>query len=112
MNSPPQPSEAHIPVSSYPHVFPSRQGAVPVERTSATPADVSASQCTRPLSRDEQTIVACTGGAVVGAGGAAACACDGESSGGWARTADADKKTRKNAANTPRTRHDHHRMWT
>ena len=37
-NSPPHPSKTQMPLSSYPQVFPSRQLAVPVERSNATPA--------------------------------------------------------------------------
>src|SRR5262245_26779871 len=46
-NSALQPSDTQIPVSSYPHVFPSRHGAVPVDFSSATPLEVSAAQCRR-----------------------------------------------------------------
>jgi hypothetical protein len=45
-----------MPVSSYPHVFPSRHGAEPVEFTSATPADVSAGQCCRPPGFDSHVM--------------------------------------------------------
>src|SRR6186713_293402 len=46
-NSPPQPSKTQTPLSSYPQVLPSRQVAVPVERSNATPARVSAGQTLR-----------------------------------------------------------------
>src|SRR5580765_8032474 len=67
-NSPLQPSDTQIPVSSYPHVFPSRHGAVPVDFSSATPLDVSAAQCCRSPGRDWQDMRFCP----VPAGAAAA----------------------------------------
>ena len=59
MNSPLQPSDTQMPVSSYPHVFPRRHGAVPVDLTSATPRDVSAAQCSRSPGDDEQATCGC-----------------------------------------------------
>src|SRR2546430_9862559 len=78
MNSPLQPSDTHTPVSSYPHVFPSRHGALPLDCLSATPARVSAAQCSRVPGDDPQVIRASTAGGcaagTVPAGGAEVCA--------------------------------------
>src|SRR5215213_9692170 len=46
-NSAPHPSITQTPLSSYPHVFPSRHAALPVDVSSATPAAVTAAQCVR-----------------------------------------------------------------
>ena len=45
VNSPLQPSATQTLVSSYPHVEPRSHTAVPVERVSSKPLDVSAGQC-------------------------------------------------------------------
>ena len=46
-NSPLQPSETQMPLSSYPQDLPSKQGESPVDLPSATPIEVSAGQCCR-----------------------------------------------------------------
>src|SRR6185503_11403768 len=74
-NSPLQPSDTQIPVSSYPHVFPSRHGAVPVDFSSATPLDVPAAQLRRSPGCDWQEMRFCpapAGSAALGAPGACA----------------------------------------
>jgi len=54
-NSPLHPSDVQMPVSPYPHVFPRRDGALPVDFASATLDDVSAAQCVRAPALDSQT---------------------------------------------------------
>jgi hypothetical protein len=55
-----------MPVSSYPHVFPRRQGATFERvRTRATPFDVSAEQCCRSPLLDSHTTVRTFGGGEV-----------------------------------------------
>ena len=88
-NSPLQPSDTQIPVSSYPHVFPSRHGAVPVDFSSATPLDVSAAQCCRSPGRDWQEMRFCpvpAGSAALGAPGVCASVAAAAATGGgiWA----------------------------
>ena len=62
MNSPLQPSDTQMPVSSYPQLFPRRHGADPEELTIATPDDVSAAQCVRAPGFDSHEIRSETGG--------------------------------------------------
>jgi hypothetical protein len=52
------PTETHTLLSSYPQVFPSRHAAVPDERASTTPLDVSAAQCVVSPIFDEHGTVA------------------------------------------------------
>jgi hypothetical protein len=54
------PSETQMPVSSYPQVFPSRQGAPPNDCRSDTPDEVIAAQCSRSPARDSHETRFCS----------------------------------------------------
>src|SRR5215831_3868745 len=58
-----------MPFLSYPHVSPSRHGALPVDRISATPADVSAAHRFRSPGCEVQMMIPC------GADGGCCCGC-------------------------------------